>query len=116
MAPAEEYYNTSLSTCTYLAESLVKQEPLDHVLYISQVAKAQTSARQVQMVYYVDGMVGREARMVEKRLPSYLENKWHCPYPNGASCVPSFATHYYKEQQPLYLGQSSTLGLSFVSG
>ena len=32
------------------------------------------------MVYSVDGMAGREARMAEKRLASYLANKWHRPY------------------------------------
>jgi hypothetical protein len=33
------------------------------------------------LVYSVDGMAGREAKMMEKRLASYLANKWHRPYP-----------------------------------
>ena len=33
------------------------------------------------LVYSVDDIAGREARMVEKRLASYLAAKWHRPYP-----------------------------------
>jgi hypothetical protein len=32
------------------------------------------------MVYSVDGIVGREAQNVEKRLATHLASKWSCEY------------------------------------
>ena len=53
------------------------------------------------MVYSVDGIVGREAKMAEKRLACYLSKKWHRPY--------SQVVHFVGVRMALALARSTSL-------
>ena len=51
MAKADKIYGASLDVCSYLVESLVLREKLDQVRHMTQVTKAQKSARQVRSLH-----------------------------------------------------------------
>ena len=68
MSTPEEFYSKSLDVNCYLVETLAVQEEFNHVQHMSQVAKAQMSARKVTALHECNILeLGSQGKLVDRR-------------------------------------------------